>query len=773
MRNVTFPASNDVTTPEGVVTWDGRTGEATDVSITAEIPSHLPDQVSGMGGISGATGSVDWAFGADVTTTTESPWTTTTPEPGDPITIDLGRDRTTARVFTGMVDDSGGSASEGVKSSGITDNIRQLDKPISMRPLCSVMPAPTSDGATNQRNIDLMSTYFVDRVLRHCDFYSTPPRLAYCVMSAPLQGSTWPEVGTLWTSNREGTIQNSPWWTEAPWGVAAKSFFADYRPDIAQWGGVDGTLSSRAMEISFCAGPVQRTSGRIAVEWGDGAALAVSITSSRSVIAQVRFSNNGVPGEWQSIVTATAGELGTGWRVASARFAPRGDNTMGISIKADTGVELGPRASSIPYSVLTRAVENVNVRFTDSTVGGIQVAFPGRAHESTNHIPNAVLSPPPTFTSLTGSPLVKSTPAIELLKEWSEAECAAMWIDEDGIFRWVNRDKFITGPVQWTGTSLDNLLDYDWSHTADGVRSGATVRYTTVAVRRSKRVRIPVWQGSGQTMEPGDIVEEIITPDNDKAWLGVNSGFQVFQAETSKQAFNKGEGNWVGYVGYDKDGNEHGNGQYAGYAHTVEYIDIDTWKLTQTWAGHVPTGVDHLKLQTRDGGTALKPQWQGHDLPVMRAQGELTFEDISLSASVSGAPRWAAELTHDTGWWIQTRAQARALAFWLAQQTAKPFPVVDEVRIMPDARLQRGDKIRVTDSHKTGVSIVGVINKIQHRITNGHHEMVLRLVVTLISADKPTLAEYDAAFSGATLSVRDETWGTSTLAQFDADPLKR
>lgn len=772
MRSDAWNSSGDVTEVSGRLEINGVEVPASDLSVTRSIPSNLPDQVAGVGGYTAASGSATVSPSAVISDKSPTPWGAGTPQPLEPVTAHAVSGTNRVPVFSGLVDSTKGSASEPDTDVTLVDISDRLSRTVSMWPLAAEMPPPTTDGSTNKRNIDLMTTYYVDRVLRDCEFYSTPPRLAYCVMSAPLQGSTWPEVGTLWTSNREGTIQNSPWWTEVPWGVAAKSFFADYRPNIAQWGGADGTLSSRAMEISFCAGPMQRNSGRIAVEWNDGAALAVSVTSARSVIAQVRFSADGVPGEWQSIVTATAGELGTDWRVASVRFAPRGDNTMGVSIKADTGVEVGPRASSIPYSVLTRTAENVNVRFTDNAIGGIQVAFPGRAHEATNHVPTAVLSAPTAFRSLRGNPAIEATPAIDLLTEWSKAECAAMWIDEDGVFQWRNRNKFTTGPVAATVSSSSDLLDLTWSHDAQGASRQAIVKYKDVAAQWSKRSRVVVWQGSGQTMEPGDSVEDFVSIPEGEAWVGIDVSPQLFQAETSKQAFNKGQGSWVGFVGYDADGNESGNGKYVGYTYDVEWITEATLKVSQAWLGSVPSGVDHIKLQTRDGGTALKPQWQGMNLPVFRAQTKLMFADATRAANVGG-PRNAPDLEHSTGWWVQSRTAANDLAFWLAQQTVKPRPIVEGVEIMPDPRLQLGDKIRVHDTHRTGLRITGVITEIKQSIAAGDHSMSLRLLVTEILADKPTLAEYDAVFSGATLSVRDETWGTSTLAAFDADPLKR
>lgn len=769
MRSGSWNSSGAVAEVSGRLEINGVEVPASDLSVTRSIPSNLPDQVAGVGGYQAASGSATvMPQGAVVTERSPTPWGAETPQPLTPLVARAVSDGQRATVFTGMVDRVSGAASGTSTDVTMVDATDRLNTSISMRGLCAVMPPPTTDGSTNKRNIDLNSTYLVDRVLRECGFFATPPNTAYCVMSAPLQGSTWPEVGTVWTSNREGTIQNLPWWREAPWGVASKGLTADYRPNLDQWGAIDGTLSSRAMEISLCAGPTQNTSGRVSCQWPDGVEIAVTITSSRSVLAMVKFSG----GDWQTLVTATAGELGSDWRIAAARFTPRGDGTMSVEIGADTGARTKKRTASVPYSAQAKAMENVELRWSDNSIGGVQVGFPGRAFEVLNHKMTAVLSPPVPFVSLYVCEVIRSVPAIDLLQQWSKAECAAMWIDEDGIFRWSNREQFVSGPIVWTGTSTNDLLDLNWSHDVQGAARRVVVDYEPPAVRRSKRSRMIVWQGGGQTMEYGDVVEEFIESPEDEVWIGVDASPLVFQAETSKRAFNKGSGSWVGYVGYDTDGDVHGNTEWVGYTHTVEYLDVDTWKLTQQWNGNAPTGLEHIKLQTLDSGTVLKPQWQGFNLPVWRAQLAAKFTKTSIATPRSG-PVGAPDLTHDAGRWVQSASAARSLAYWLAQQTAKPRPVVEDVEIMPDPRLQVGDKIRVHDTHRTGLRITGVITEIKQAIAAGDHSMSLRLLVSEVLADKPTLAEYDAAFSGATLSVRDETWGTSTLAAFDADPLKR
>lgn len=768
MRNVSLPSANDVTTPQSVVAWDGRTGDATGVSITSEIPSHLPDQVTGVGGIMASTGSADWAFGTDVSDTSETPWTATTPEPGDPITIDLGRDDVLSRVFTGMVDDSGGSASGGVSSSGIIDRIHSLDRAVTIPPLARIMPPPTTDGSTTPRHIGLVGSYLVDRVLRDCGYYATPPLGARCVFSAPLTGSTWPERGGLVRSHRAGTWREQPYFSNAWNSPLGYRLYAEYEPQLDGYH-AEGDLS-RPMEIVLSAGNTQEDSCRIECVWGNGAAIAVGLTSGKSVTVQFTYPTD--TSTRTMVFSATTAEIGS-WRHISVRFEPNGDKTASITVRTNFGRSKRLGRASLPWWTEHTPMKKITVDLRGNVVGGLQVLFPASPSGLEAYTPTANITSQSTLASLNGSPAIVSRPAIELLKEWSEQECAAVWLDEDGVFQWRNRDAFVSGNVVWEGNSLDNLMDYEWFHSADGTRAAAIVHYQEVAQQRSNKSRLIVWQGSGQTMEPDDEIEEFISPPNDEAWISVDATPQVFTGTAGGFAFNNGRGSWVGYTAYDKDGKVHASSDNVGYNAITRALGPNTWKITQTWAGHVPAGVDHIKLTTPAETSALFSSWKDQNLPILRAQAKLMFGDAVQRATVSGAPKWAGDLNHDAGWWIQDESQARALAYWLAQQTAKPLPVVDEVRISPDARLQRGDKIRVTDHHRTGVSIVGVITKIQHRVSSGRHEMVLRLLVTQVTADRPTLGEYDAVFSGATLEARDAMWGASTLAQFDAEPLKR
>lgn len=769
MRDISWDNDSAVTEVSGELVINGEAVRASDLSVRRSIPSTLPDQVGGVGGYEAASGSATVSQSSPVATQTPTPWGAQTAQPLDAVEVYARAGTSRARIFTGVVDKVSGAASDPDTGVSLVDISDRLNRAVSLRPMCKIMPAPTTDGSTNERNCDLVSTYLVDQVLRECGFYATPRRVSYCVMSAPLMGSTWPEVGTLLTSGRDGSHKLSPYWGTASWGVLANSVTATYAPDYQQWANIPGTLT-RPMEIVVCAGNQQSASGRVNVEWANGGKYSMVVTSSRSVLVQVQFASSS---EWQTILSATTATLGA-WRTATARLTPLEGSKLQVEIRTNNGGYAKHSGSTIPYRCTVDPINEVRLAWSENQIGGVQVGFPGasQAFSAASHTLTARLTPPLGFYSLTGSPAVAGATARDLLTEWAKAECAAAWIDEDGVFNWFNRERFTSGAPVAELTSTNDLLDLQWSHDIQGAAARAVIKHKTVGVQRSKRSRIQVWQGGGQTMDPGDVQEEIVAVPDDEAWIGLDTTLDVFQAETLKRAFNKGEGSWGGYVAYDANNDRHGNTEYVGYTVAIGNVGLAAYKITQLWDGNVPSGVSYIKLSTQDDSSVLKPQWQGFNLPVLRAQCRLRFVDAQRTATASG-PADAPDLVHDAGWWVQHPDAVRALAYWLAQRTARPLPVVDGVEISADARLMLGDKITVTDSHRTGTKITGVIQEIDQDIAAGDHTMTLRLVVTDVLATRPTLYEYDRLWSGATLEERDLVWADKTLGEFDAAPLAR
>lgn len=768
MRDIAWDNDSAVTEVSGELVIGGEVAAASDLSVSRSIPSNLPAQVAGVGGYEASTASATVLQAGPVSDRSPTPWGSETPQPLTPVEVYAKAGTSRVKIFSGVVDKGSGKASDSDAPISMVDSTDRLNRAVTIRPLCRIMPSRSTDGSTNPRNIGLVSTYFVDRALRECGFYATPPMMGYCVVSAPLMGSTWPERGTIQFSGREGSWTNNPYWTTSPWGVAGGKLQVDYLPDVERWSGRDGTLNY-PMEIMLSAGSSQGTSGRVAAEWPNGAKIGVSVTSARSIVVQIMYYQR--PGEWQTVLSATAGETLGGWRDAVVRFTPN-NGRLDVEIRTNNRGYAVRRGMSVPYGVQQAPLSMVSVNLPDNNIGGIQVGFPGGATDPASFKRSAFLTSPTPMVNMTGSPAIENVPAVDLLTEWAEAECAAMWIDEDGVFQWRNRERFISGAPVAELTSTNDILDLAWSHDAQGAAARAVVKHQTVGVQRSKRSRIQVWQGSGQTMDPGDVQEEFAACPDDEAWIGVDTTLSEFQAETMKQAFNKGEGSWAGYVAYDKNDDRAGNTEYVGYTVEIGNVGISTYKITQLWDGKVPTGVSYIKLQTQDEPGVLKPQWQGFNLPVLRAQCRLRFADQQFTADVGG-PVAASDLVHDAGWWVQHPDAVRSLAYWLAQQTKTPLPVVDGVETTGDARLMLGDMVTVTDTHRTGLRITGTVRDIQDSVAAGDHSQTLQLLVIKVEATRPTLFEYDQLWAGATLAARDEAWASQTLGAFDAAPLTR
>lgn len=767
MRNESWDSSQPVTEVSGRLDIDGKEVIATDLSASRSIPSNLPDQVAGVGGYSAATGSATVLPLESSSEKSPTPWGSSTPRPLSSVNAYAVSGKNSVPVFSGVLDSTKGKASESDTSVKLVDISDRLNRAVSVPPLCRLMPPPTTDGSTTPMHIGLVGSYYVDRVLRDCGFYATPPIGGRCVLSVPLTGSTYPERGRITRSGREGGWRDQPYFSNAWHSPLGYRLYAEYEPQLDGYH-AEGDLS-RPMEIVLSAGNTQEDSCRIECVWGNGAAIAVGLTSSKSVMVQFTYPTD--TSTRGTVFTATTSEIGN-WRHISVRFDPNGDKSTAITVRTNYGRSKRLGRATLPWGTEHTPMKNVTVDLRGNVVGGLQVLFPAAPSGLEQYEPTANITGPPEMASLWGGPAIINEPAIDLLTKWSKAECAATWIDEFGVFQWRNRVSFTSGAVVTEVDSANSLLDLTWSHDVQGASRRAVVGYKEVAIQRSNTSRMEVWEGSGQTMAPGDIMEDFVSPPTDEVWIKVDGTPKVFQAETSKQEFNTAYGSWVGYTAYDSKGNESTLGDRVGYGSIVEFIDSQTWKITQTWDGYVPSGVDHIKLQTRDGGTALKPQWQGQNLPLLRAQMRLKMNQVSLM-SVAKGPVEAPDLTHNADWWIQTSDQARSLANWLAQQTIKPRPIVDGIEIMPDPRLQLGDKIHVHDTHRTGLRITGVITEIDQDISAGDYSMSLKLLVTAVMADKPTLSDYDSVFSGAELSSRDEKWDGKTLAQFDSNPLDR
>lgn len=760
MRSIPgWKTSAPVVTPTAQVRISGKDVEVDSVSLTRALPQVLPEQVVGGGSINAATGSVE--MGPSDTGQQSRPHTAfhgDTPMPGQSVTVDAGRANIgSSRVFTGRVDSSSGKFSSGETQVDLVDEIDRLNRMVQFDPLHTTMP-PLNDGEFYWRQIGLCSTYLTDRALRKCDFYATAPMENGCVVSAPLMGSTWPEKGTLVSSQKAtGTWYEGPNFGGMPTGVGLWDVKASWLPSD-----YDKTLRWNPFQITIAT--TNRISSatawtKVGVRWPNGDSVYLSISPSRSV--KVETVLDGVRADQLNI-----GVQGTPWTVATLRINPV-DGL--ITVRFDTGhVAQGRLGSSAPDAWAAKSWE----AFIESParyLNGFQVSFPGSTEfQAVQHVPNAILTPPtsasgPEIPELYATPAVEPVPAIDLLKDQASAELAAMWIDEDGIFRWMNRERLRDQSVKETYTSRDSLVDVSWNADTSATRRRVSVKYRDPAAQRAFRYSILAWQGTSFELSTGDYHETFIKPEEDEDWIDVNTNLRTLLAG-SQPEFNKGRDTWHGWQNLDSKGDWT----------TVTGVDA-TASLRRVVPGvwnyrvkvnSLPSGVDRIKASTREGDNLLAAPYRGENLPILRCRTKITWADVRTN-SVHTGPSWASDLEHDASWWVQSASEVQHLADEIGEELTKPSPVIRDVEIIADPRLQLGDKITIKDPDITGVTITGVVSEIKQKIETDDHTMDLVLMVTDLHVPT-TLGAFDTEWSGKSLRELDAYWSGKTLGDLDS-----
>ena len=136
----------------------------------------------------------------------------------------------------------------------------------------------------------------------------------------------------------------------------------------------------------------------------------------------------------------------------------------------------------------------------------------------------AVLSNPADTSGLDAVPGIDNRVALDVLKEQAAAECAVMWIDELGVFRWMNRNDLMGSAPVATLTALDDLLDLQWEYSAAQVRSGVQVNSRKAKIVRSAWSNVTLYTGSGESLQTGQVSSDVVEPGGDESWFNVYTG---------------------------------------------------------------------------------------------------------------------------------------------------------------------------------------------------------------------------------------------------------
>lgn len=742
----------DVYKPSLNAVLSGRAVEAGSVSIDRE----LPDPLAG-GSLRAATATVSVVDGPDVTGVVATPWDLDSqwppaPESSASVSMDVGGGPV-QMLANGRVVSASGGTSDRVVEVEVADQYQSLDRTISWGPVGASMPAHASAGWDwgRMRYVGMNSVAVTDMILRHCGWYATPPRLLGSALSIPGMGTMWPEQGDVLDAGHV-TTGAFPSWQNAPWGIGVANFTGRYE--------MAGSLILRDRGVlemtALTTAPTDYSRMEITTEAGAG--LARMTWTDSQVRVEVR---------------------GTGGTYVNGAVVPRVDGLAYATIRyvADGSVHCiirsggGSASATVPVSswVTSNPMKIVNV-ISNSASAGLQVAFPWAEGSLEGWVPNAQIRPRGANRNhLDVLPSVEGGNCADLLAEQCEAEAATYWIDETGVLQWWDLGRLESRSSVATLTSDDDIAEagFTWSHSLSSVKSRAVVKWREPLRQWHPDYAVTLWQGSGQTLQTGDVQEDWINTPDDEVWIMPDTSLLRI-GTAGFDDFNYGIGSFYGGVisgtGDTPDEWAHLHGSLL---MTVERVTDRAFKTWVQW-----TGAQQAIQRTPDFGptSSLWRARRNFDLPVIRGKAKYTFTD-RITYSTQSNPGAAPEHEVDAGWWIQTAGQAEYTANYYGARLTVPQPVLSSVALIPVPGLQLGDMVTVVDGSVSRLTVRGIVVNDSRSVDAGmsvSHSVAIRPVS--VTRNGVTWAEW------ATVARPQnwKQWATSeggTWKQWGSNPL--
>lgn len=742
----------DVYSPSLSAVVGGHAVEVSAVSMDRE----LPDPLVG-GALSAASGTIRVVEGPDVTETVATPWDPSAqwppvPETPAAVSADVGAGPVQMLGGGRVTSVQGGTGGREVQVD-VADQYQSLDRPISWNGLADAMPALTE--ATDQRYVSLHAAAVTDRILRHCGWYATPPRIGYTVFSVPAMGTMWPEAGTCTASMRKSSPGFPVMFTE-PWGKGVSDVTATYSRaaeyTVKQRGRVEMTaVAGRLNGGSMALVAETSTFRRFRITWTD-TTVALWVTNSA--------------GAWVSVLTRPR-VLGS-FIYATVEYVS--DTSVRCILRVDGSMV---EATSAVHADLTTLPLTSFTIDGDGVGAGFQVAFPATSGTLAGWSRNAVIyDRASSANALTVLPPVQGENCADLLAQQCAAQNATYWIDETGVLRWWDLARLEARATVATLTSDDDITDegFAWSHDLSSVKRSVTVDWREPLAEGGWRTDVDLWQGNGSTLSTTDSnnpVEEWINVPDDEVWLMPD--LSPGRVGDSYGDFNYGWGTWYGAItDAGTTDTDHWAQLDGSLLWSIERVTDRLFKTVTTWTGSKQATQRTLDNESRVG-TGLWRRRTDFDLPILRGKKKYTLGDQSTTAAQTG-PATAPDHVIDAGWWIQSAAQAQITADYAAARLTVPQPVLSSIALVPIPGLQLGDMVTVTDTAVTRLTIRGVVVSDSRSIDAGmgmRHAVAIRPVQ--VTRNGVTWAEW-ASVTGGTW----KDWATAeggTWQQWGQNPL--
>lgn len=739
--------------------------DAVAVSGGRDIPSGLP----GASSFQSASFTVTAVRGEDVSSRVDHPWKGNPvwpPRPGARAEIWLGdgtgRDW---RQIVGTVKSPSGSSSSRVISFTVQDNYEALNRPVNMPALAASMPALTDDNHFIYNS--LLTTFIVDWALRQTGRYATPSFNNQSVVSATLQGSAWPERGTITYAQKQEPDGGSgafPNWQVTDYGRCVQNIDAQYTPNI--WSGTlgGGRITSHPVELTQEVVDIDSGSSFLRARFPGGGYVALAHNAS-TVFARY-YRANGTTVDLATLPRA-------GLVRATARFSMSSGTLTGALRAQDTNNQIVQASSgTVAASDLTGVISQVRITGT-AAQGAFQVAFPSSAWSKLSFTPNARIHAARSgFNSYTGFRTKIDVPAIDLLSEIADVELAQWWIDEHDVLQWWDRGLLAQQPVAATLTGADHVEELAWSNDHDDLKRAVHVKYQAASQTSRWRTTLTLWQGNSTTYDQGDEDEIFINTPNEEIWLGVdvNNPTRYGRTTSNYWAINRGIRSVLGGIAVDDDGERTTNS----IVQSLRRVTDETFVVDTNVA--VLQDGEQAALQFPSDGptdTTLWARWRGEKLPILRGKKKVVFTDETSTSSITANSAGAPDYTHDVGEFIQSAIYAGLTADYIAASVTNPQPKLERTRIMPVLNLQVGDRVVLDIPDVIGLRIDGVVTSIDTDadLDAGTVSQQIRVTPRSVTPIGATWDDFGQVFGGTPWQTWANTTDNETWADFGATPL--
>lgn len=687
--------TDTVYAPTASVVFRGEVVAATHFEEDRELAIAGPDQAPAGAGLVRATGKVTMVRPLEVVKRGWNPLLHDVPVTGEPIIVNASMDGgwTERRRFTGTVAKTYGSPDDLVVTVDIEDRTKALGVKFSHDAVSARHPSP--DNGQQYMAPGMHSIYVTNAVARQARFYATSPADGDAVMlSAPLMGSTWPEVGQLFLSQTlkektatSGIAADAPDNVRTPWGIAVSNVWAKYRPRFR--GTVTGKMD-RPLGVRMCVAPTRDDWCFFEAWWGIDSFMVLIAADTVRVELQRGWNTAG----GRNIVaqrnhTITPEQAAAGFDL-DVWFSPNGS----LSVIVDGAEHVMDPFPTLPTSMLTKPMDEIRItsRPEATQMGGLVVVSSADRGvlpewERTFHADVDV------DDQLWGIPAMVDRNGLDLLTEQAEAELSTMWVDEWGHLQYVGRRRMDARPSKRTLTETD-IESTGWAVSPDSVVSHVNVTWIQPRMAHNRFASGQTqhaWEGSRETLQPGEKREAVITTPDDEDWVGVDGPFSNV-GPTTVGSVNTGDGSWLGGTLVDKDSSaQEVAAPVAWYRAEARQIDRRTWSYQVSYTP--PAGVTQAMETTTAEIAGLRKIYQGRG-PVLRARGVQQWIKASIPSPVpTGAVLdFPVTLEHDAGFWVQTQKQARSIAARLAVSLAQPIPAWKDVSpTVPDLDALLGD----------------------------------------------------------------------------------